>query len=54
MRRKIPKVSIVIGKVRMIKSGFITAFKIPKTITKINAVEKESMTMCGFNINDNP
>jgi hypothetical protein len=39
IKRKIPKVRIVIGNVRRMRIGFIIAFKMPKTITKINAVE---------------
>jgi hypothetical protein len=39
IKRKIPKVRMVIGKVKRIKTGFTIAFKIPNTITKIKAVE---------------
>lgn len=39
IRRNIPRVRIVMGKVRMTRIGFMIAFKIPKTNTNINAVE---------------
>lgn len=45
IKRKIPNVRIVIGKVRIIRIGLITAFKSPSTITKTNAVEYESIMM---------
>lgn len=34
---------MVIGSVKSIRIGFTIAFKIPRTITKMNAVEKESI-----------
>ena len=37
--KNIPKVRIVIGKVKIIRIGFTMAFKIPSIKTKINAVE---------------
>jgi hypothetical protein len=39
IKRKIPNVRIVIGRVKIISTGFIMAFRIANTITKINAVE---------------
>ena len=52
-KRNNPKVIIVNGSVRIIRSGFTIVFNIAKTKAKIIAVENELITTCGSKSFDN-
>ena len=52
-KRKSPKVIIVRGRVKIIRSGLTMALRIASTIAKIIAVVNEFINTCGAKIFDN-